>query len=180
MLNMWEIARIMQAFRERYHLSKAKASRVLDVSVNLIRSLEEGFDVTTGLPFHPRESTLRQLAVKMTEFGYPVSCEQLMAAAQTEQTRTAPEKQSEKPPHYPEPPPPLSERPTHGEYPLTDWEWSIIKEAMDMGMSSTLDTDRSFLDRPPEDRRYLVKHLESFIESVRLHKKWVEQDRMRG
>ena len=49
-----------------------------------------------------------------------------------------------------------------------------------MGISSTLDTDRSFLDRPPEDRRYLVKHLESFIESVRLHKKWVEQDRMRG
>ena len=68
-------------FRERFHLSKAKAAKLLGVSVQYVRSLGEGVDVSTGLPFKPRPSTLRQLAAKMTEFGYPVSFEELMMAA---------------------------------------------------------------------------------------------------
>ena len=78
---MTELSRYMTEFRGRFQLSKAKAAKVLGVSANYVRSIEDGLDVSTGLPFRPRESTLRQLAAKMTEFGYPVSYEQLMVAA---------------------------------------------------------------------------------------------------
>ncbi len=75
------LSQIVTEFRDRYHLSKAKAGQVLGVSTLYVRSLEEGVDVRTGLPFNPREATIRQLAAKMTEFGYPVTFEELMVAA---------------------------------------------------------------------------------------------------
>jgi SOS-response transcriptional repressor LexA/transcriptional regulator with XRE-family HTH domain len=69
------------AFRNRFKLSKAKAAEVLGVSSLYVRSIEEGRDVRTGLPFTPRESTLRQLAARMTEFGYTMTFERLRDAA---------------------------------------------------------------------------------------------------
>jgi transcriptional regulator with XRE-family HTH domain len=78
---MGNLGAIVSQFRDRFHLSKAKASKVLGVSIQYVRSLETGTDVATGLPFRPRESTLRMLAEKMTEFGYPVTFDQLREAA---------------------------------------------------------------------------------------------------
>ena len=175
MLVMKELSEVIKAFRARFHLSKAKAAGILGISISYMRSLEEGFDVTTGLAFKPREATLRQLAAKMTEFGYPVTFEQLMAAARTEQSEHISVPSAEKPSSPPELPAPLSERPTHGEFPLTDWEWSILKDAMDLGISSNLDSDVAFLDQAPENRKYVLKNLESFIESVKQFKKWNKQ-----
>lgn len=75
----WQLGGLVRAFRDRFHLSKAKAAKVLGVSILYVRSLEEGVDVKTGLPFRPREATLRQMATRMTEFGYPVSYEAMAA-----------------------------------------------------------------------------------------------------
>ena len=68
-------------FRGKYHLSRKEAAKELGIGYVTLFSMERGYDQRTGLPFKPRESTLRQLAAKMTEFGYPVSFEELMMAA---------------------------------------------------------------------------------------------------
>ena len=75
------LSQIVADFRERFRLSKAKAAQVLGVSTLYMRSLEQGVDVRTGLPFKPRDGTLLQLAAKMTEFGYPVTFDELKVAA---------------------------------------------------------------------------------------------------
>ena len=65
-------------FRGKYHLSRKEAAKELGIGYVTLFSMERGYDQRTGLPFKPRESTLRQLAAKMTEFGYPVSLEEWM------------------------------------------------------------------------------------------------------
>ena len=78
---MEELSRLVADFREKFRLSKAKAAEILGVSIVYVRSLEAGVDVRTGNEFEPRESTLRQIAARMSEFGYPVTYEDLMVAA---------------------------------------------------------------------------------------------------
>lgn len=82
------LGRIIQDFMDRFNLkSKVQAAKVLGISDVQVRSLLEGKDVRTGLPFKPRESTLRQLEARMNQHAeqkghpYRVTYKQLMVAA---------------------------------------------------------------------------------------------------
>lgn len=76
------VGRILYRFRGLKHLSKREAAKVLGVSYTHLRSFEAGIDVTTGLPFRPRDATLRHLAARMTEEGFSISFEELKSAAE--------------------------------------------------------------------------------------------------
>lgn len=80
---MTDFATVISDFRKRFKLSKTKAAEVLGVNRNTITSIEQGVDISTGLPFSPREGTLRQFAERMTEFGYPMTYERLALATGT-------------------------------------------------------------------------------------------------
>lgn len=79
--HMGVLGQHVEDFIGRFRLSRAKAAKVLGVSENYVKSLITGVDVNTGNPINPREGTLRQLAAKMSEFGYPMTYEQLAEAA---------------------------------------------------------------------------------------------------
>ena len=80
------LGRIVWEFRGAKHLSKRAAAEVLGVSYVYVNSLEAGVDIRTNLPFTPREATLRQLAAKMAEAGYPMTYEELARAAEDRAT----------------------------------------------------------------------------------------------
>lgn len=62
-------------------------------------------------------------------------------------------------------------KPDIGKYPITDDEWAIIKAARDAGVQWHLDEQIELLDQPPEERKYVFRNLESFVDSIRLHKR---------
>lgn len=177
------LGRIIWEFRGTSHLSKRAAAEVLDISYVYINSLEAGVDIRTGNPFKPRKATLRQLAAKMTEFGYPMTFEQLLKAAGLEDEEEKPESASRKE----EPRKAQGERPAlyviDGELDVPDdvpdppdeWELDVLRKTGALG-SRDYSKESDFWYLPREDRRALLRHLEDiWFEDQRLRKKMAER-----
>lgn len=171
----WKLGEVIRQFRDRYRLSKSKAAEVLGVSILYVRSLEEGVDVKTGLTFKPRDATLLQLAAKMTEFGYPVTFEELKAAA-----GMIPGEEKAAGPKVEEPKPaPAIERPKFnlldggidGRFEPTEDELKIIQQAEEEDVWFGILSQPGFWDDPPEDRRSTFRYLEGLIDEARRFKR---------
>lgn len=172
--SIWALGAIVKDFRDRFRLSKAKAADILGVSILYVRSLEEGADVKTGLPFKPREATLGQIARKMTEFGYPMTVSRLMDAAGLDVP--APLRLTEQivdvvntvKGHY-EPEQVVSLINELGDvtYPPDAHERALIQEAESMGLTFGLFSEPGFWNLEPSKRRRFLRDVEGAIEEAR-------------
>lgn len=158
---MEQLGRIVSEFRARFNLSKAKAAPVLGVSINYVRSLEEGVDVRTGLPFEPRKSTLREIAANMAAYvesrgatGAPTYDELLEAAGLGEtEAITAPV--------------PLGEGKAVPGHPTAD-EQRILDAAQSEGLDLYAPfSDPAFWERSVEQREPAFHYLEGLVKETR-------------
>lgn len=179
LLDMNELARLMADFRDRLGLTKTKAASVLGVARNTIASLESGQDVTTGLPFKPRDTTLRALAGAMNEYAeskgsnFRVTFDQLKAAAtvdQDDQPRTTPRAGIATVPDVPG-------SAQAGYIPWTDEEKDVLLQAYEVGAPLAKPFDPAFRRLPPGQR---VAQFESFKVTIARYREFLHQQQGNG
>lgn len=187
------LGRIIWDFRGLHHLSREAAAKALGVSVTSLTSYEKGFDVNTGKPSEPRESTLQMIARRMAEYsaaqGMPLGktqdqlfremliatgkapemVDELIQGAQqlSKSAKSSPAyRQLEKQPKLK-----LLEGGIDGRYEPTEDELAILQQAEDEDVWFGILSQPGFWDDPPEERRSTFRYLEGLIDEARRFKR---------
>gem|GEM_PF-5713031 len=74
---------------------------------------------------------------------------------------------------------PAMERPTHGEYPLSDLEWGIVEQGIKAGVGVYLDAMPGLLDVPPDHpmRKELFWGIAEAVKQAERLRRWSEEDK---
>lgn len=162
---MYQLSNMLKFFRTRGHLSVEQAAEVLGLEVETLQAIEDG---GKGFPgFKLDMETLRRLASRMTEHGYPITFEELMVKSGLAVAMALHDAQDGQ---FGNVAAPLS-RPTSGKHPVTDEEWEILQAAETVGLQFQTEVSWEILDHRSEERRVLFLQLQALTATVKLFKR---------